>query len=403
MHSNSILRYLYFTKMVLLVIFNFYMKKFLLLLLLSNCVYSQVTLRVSTYNLLNYFGTDRTQYFHTIINAMHADIILVQEMMNQAAVDSFKLPVYETIPFHDGPDTDNHFYYKRDKVEYLEAKYISTSLRDIARYKVRLLYNDEIIYLFSTHLKASSGQDNEQRRLEECTTLTNNLVDSTNYIVVGDMNFYSSSEPGYQKLLTKLYDPLNEPGNWHNNANFAGIHTQSTRVEDFGGGATGGLDDRFDFILVSQSLQDNVESSTYTELGNDGAHFNLSINNGENDPVSNALYYASDHLPVYCDFVFPKVTAIAENPNIPAFKLYQNFPNPFNPKTVITFYLPQFGHVNLSVYNTIGQEIAVLINENMSAGKHAIPYEPMNRASGVYYYKIQCGNKSYTKKMLFIK
>jgi len=92
----------------------FFMKRILVLLIIANITYSQVTLRVSTYNLLNYDGTNRTEYFHTIIDSMDADIILVQEMINQTGVNAFKLPVYETIAFHDGPDTDNHFYYKRD-------------------------------------------------------------------------------------------------------------------------------------------------------------------------------------------------------------------------------------------------------------------------------------------------
>jgi len=268
---------------------------------------------------------------------------------------------------------------------------------------VRLLYNDEIIYLYSTHLKASSGTDNEQQRLSECTTLVNDFVDSSNYIVVGDMNFYSSTETGYQKLLTKLFDPLNMPGDWHNNANFAGIHTQSTRVEDFGDGATGGLDDRFDFILVSQSLLENVVPSSYKELGNDGAHFNLSINDGVDDPVIAALYYASDHLPVYCDFVFNKVTTIFENPDISTFVLDQNYPNPFNLGTTISFYLKKPGHVYLAIYDVSGKKIDVLFDQDLNTGKHIVPFVAANQASGLYYYKIQSGNKSVTKKMLLIK
>jgi hypothetical protein len=81
--------------------------------------------------------------------------------------------------------------------------------------------------------------------------------------VAGDLNIYDSYEPAYQLMMSagdaKLYDPISQPGNWHNNVSFAAIHTQSTRTEAFGGGATGGLDDRFDQILVTDDLLDDVD------------------------------------------------------------------------------------------------------------------------------------------------
>ena len=189
------------------------------------------------------------------------------------------------------------------------------------------------------------------------------------------MNFYTSSEEGYQELLTALEDPLDSPGNWHNNIDFVDIHTQSTRVEQFGGGATGGLDDRFDFILISNSLQDNVIPSSYTEPGNDGKHFNLSINNGISDPVIDALYYASDHLPVYCDFVFDDVTSLDDVKPVSTFEFYDSYPNPFNSITTISFYLPRASFVNLVVYNSLGQIVKVLLDQNMSSSFHTVSFE----------------------------
>ena len=99
-------------------------------------------------------------------------------------------------------------------------------------------------------------------------------------------------------------------------------------------------------ILVSESLMDSsgiyYVPDSYTAYGNDGKHFNISINVQPNDAVSadvaNSLYYASDHLPVYADFVFSDVTDVAGDGNsIPDFKLSQNYPNPFNPATTINY------------------------------------------------------------------
>tara|TARA_B100000029_G_C17133500_1_gene799655 strand:- start:164 stop:688 length:525 start_codon:yes stop_codon:yes gene_type:complete len=104
-----------------------------------------------------------------------------------------------------------------------------------------------------------------------------------------------------------LIDPISTPGNWHNNSSYSSVHTQSTRSSnESDGGASGGMDDRFDQLLISEGI--NYINDSYVAYGNDGNHFNSSINSGNNSAVSNnianALYNASDHLPVYMDIVF---------------------------------------------------------------------------------------------------
>lgn len=104
------------------------------------------------------------------------------------------------------------------------------------------------------------------------------------------------------------------PGNWHDVSNYAQYFTQSPRLRQFGGGASGGLDDRFDLLLISPAMANNgtitIVPNTYTAYGNDGNHMNDSINSIPNTAVSqevaNALHYASDHLPVFASFEFSK-------------------------------------------------------------------------------------------------
>jgi len=84
------------------------------------------------------------------------------------------------------------------------------------------------------------------------------------------------------------------------------------------------------------------------------------------------------------------VTAIGDGgAAIPlAAELMQNFPNPFNPGTTITFQLPQASVVRLSLYDLLGREVAVLVNEKRSAGVHAVDLDASNLASGVYFYRM---------------
>lgn len=85
------------------------------------------------------------------------------------------------------------------------------------------------------------------------------------------------------------------------------------------------------------------------------------------------------------------------------FKLDQNFPNPFNPATTISFQLPQPGNVSLKVYNLLGQEVATLVDEELSSGIYAIPFDASNLASGTYLYRLEVGNAVQTKKLTLLK
>ena len=86
------------------------------------------------------------------------------------------------------------------------------------------------------------------------------------------------------------------------------------------------------------------------------------------------------------------------------FSLDQNYPNPFNPSTKITFNLPEKSFVSLKVYNTIGKEVASVIDGVLPAGTHEINFNAANLFSGVYFYTLKAGDKfSQTKKMILLK
>jgi hypothetical protein len=83
--------------------------------------------------------------------------------------------------------------------------------------------------------------------------------------------------------------------------------------------------------------------------------------------------------------------------------LFQNYPNPFNPTTTIRYGLPNRSHVTLTVFNTLGQQIAQLQNGEQEAGYHEVKFDGANLPSGMYFYRMQAGNYVETKKLLLLK
>ncbi|MFA7288470.1 MAG: T9SS type A sorting domain-containing protein [Melioribacteraceae bacterium] len=85
------------------------------------------------------------------------------------------------------------------------------------------------------------------------------------------------------------------------------------------------------------------------------------------------------------------------------YTLNQNYPNPFNPSTEIMFTLPISGHVSLKVYDILGREVRTLVNQELTGGSHKVIFDARNLSSGIYFYRLQNGNYSQTKKMILVK
>ncbi|MBK8553818.1 MAG: T9SS type A sorting domain-containing protein [Ignavibacteria bacterium] len=85
------------------------------------------------------------------------------------------------------------------------------------------------------------------------------------------------------------------------------------------------------------------------------------------------------------------------------FQLHQNYPNPFNPATVIRYDIPVSGKTSIKIYNQLGGEVAILINEYISAGSYQVKFNAGDYATGVYFYKLVSVAGSVTKKMIYIR
>ena len=85
------------------------------------------------------------------------------------------------------------------------------------------------------------------------------------------------------------------------------------------------------------------------------------------------------------------------------FELSQNYPNPFNPSTTIKYSLPVTSYVKLSVFNILGEEVQILMNETKDAGTYAINFNASQLNSGIYFYRLQAGDFIQVKKMTLLK
>jgi hypothetical protein len=316
----------------------------LYLILFSSSIYAQTdTIKVCTYNLLNY-GNAANPYkkkdslLKPILQAINPQIAGFNEI-------STALPaLYDTLeadfpiavvrgPVHNTNSQTqlNALYWQQGKFHLLKDTSICHNLRDIVAYNLYYDYPGLATFRDTTrltvivaHLKASNTAQDRADRAAEASAVAaylSSLNQPANYILMGDLNIYTSNEAAYQNLinpinlLARLNDPINRLGNWNASAAFADVATQSLRSAALpDGGASGGLDSRFDFILVSDPILNGSKGiryipGSYSAYGNDGQHYNkalidLPANSSVAQSMAQRLYDLSDHLPVVASFAF---------------------------------------------------------------------------------------------------
>ena len=364
-----------------------------------------------TWNSLNFSTSQssvaRIPFFQTVLDSIQPDLLVMQEIQNDAGANHFHEAVLEysmeMAPFVDGYGSDNALFYNPEKFQAIANLPIQTALRDISQFILVHLNTGDTLRVFSVHLKASNGTANRERRLSEVDSLrkvTDALWPESHYMICGDFNFYGSTEPAYQRLLEAdtpvgyFIDPIEMPGTW-NNPHYAKHHTQSPRTRQFGGGAHGGMDDRFDLILFSPHFFEPGGTITYEPestwpVGNDGMHYNDSINAMPNTSVSaemaNAIHYASDHLPVIAEINFNNPVYVSTATVQDDIKIYPN-PSPGR----FTMELPTQFQSQIIIMDALGR----IVHEETAIDRHALDLGEVEK--GMYYARIinQSGEKVY--------
>lgn len=200
------------------------------------------------------------------------------------------------------------------------------------------------------------------------------------------------------------------------------ISTTTNKNIDPGFNATlvsNATDSMFAFIKQIWSTGSGGGVRPYVNRSNPNGMFagvlaNWRSSNGYGYPVVENLRYsnatlqsgASDGKAVGDLNWFPEqITAVSQKTtSVPTqFALNQNYPNPFNPATTIEYSIPQNSFVSLKVYNVLGQEVASLVNQEQKASNYTVNFDASRLSSGIYFYKIQAGNFTLTKKMLLLK
>ena len=327
---------------------------FIMACTLSSYGQDPIRLKVMAYNILNYRNFPsycpsssnnpilKEGYLNEIVNYVNPHLLVCNEIngYNSAAHNRILTHALningenrweKTDLFSNGSSLVNGIYFDQTFLGLKSQGNISKDVNnqslvrsiDICKFYYRdslLAIDPDTIFftVFSGHLKAGSSTSDisdRDKATEAIMYYINSHAIGDNYFLAGDLNMKKSQEPGFQNLLNhpvssiRFYDPENQPGNWNNNYAFRNLHSQSTR-----NGATnnscfagGGLDDRFDHWLFNDDVVSGLSgigyvSGSLTSVGNDGLHFNNSINSPTNNSVPSniltALYELSDHLPV---------------------------------------------------------------------------------------------------------
>jgi hypothetical protein len=165
--------------------------------------------------------------------------------------------------------------------------------------------------------------------------------------------------------------------------------------------------DIFDVRFATQSLVENIATEKVIDISN--AVYPIKIRAEKNsmtvkDAITGKVLGSIEDGKelVITDQAVSKITVSGES--IPTeFSLNQNYPNPFNPSTKISYSLPAASDVTVKIFNSLGEEIATLVNQKQEAGRYELNFNSTGLASGMYLYKIQAGSFTQTKKMILMK
>lgn len=335
----------------------------------------QDTLTVMHWNLLNYGNTTTycTQTNNTIATKATAMGVVCTWMaphiltVNEIGANSFApshflnnvlningINYYQgsALTNLSGTDLANFVFFDSRKFVLHSQHQIATAVRDINIFKLyhndpNLPFHQDTAFLFviCTHLKAgnTSADAIERAAMAKVIMDSSSIWSSFPALLSGDMNLYTANEQAWKNFTQPadttgevFYDPINMAGAWQDNQMFAVTHTQSVRSSSNGCASGGGLDDRFDFILMNKKLKKTPGfyeyiAGSYKALGNDGNHLNQSITNGINNSVPavilQSLYDASDHLPVVMKLKLTPSTqgiAVVQNNQVKGISVSEN-------------------------------------------------------------------------------
>ncbi len=386
------------------------MKRFLLGLFIVFGFYTvkaQDTITFLQYNLLNYGNftsycpsninnvARKTGYIGVIVHYIKPDIFTVNEMTGTRSYHDYLLnnglnsdgvkmyaKASDTLAPKDAYLV-NVLYYNKNKLGEAGHVVAQTYIRDVDIFKLyyksaNLNEGDTtFIYCVVAHLKAGGDYNGSTSNQDKRKIMAKNTMDyiaahhpDENYLLMGDFNLYSDQEPAFQEFINyrtasiRFNDPVNQIGDWHNNYDYRMVQSQSTHTADNGCASSGGLDDRFDFILLSNNVKQGNKKVKYVSgsfhvVGQDGKHFNKSLLDDPTNTtvpanVLNALYQNSDHLPVTLKVTVNQPTGI---PQVHSDVEQLSFTNPVTHVLNLKIKAGKAIPLKMEVYSLVGKRV----------------------------------------------
>lgn len=415
------------------------------LIALVICAKGQETIRIMQYNLLNYGNNTgycnttnnnvniKNGYIKTIFDEINPDILTVCEFgTSQTLPGSFLSSIINVDGVHSwkycrgnnnaGSSLINCCFYDSDKFTLISHVSAQTYIRDIDVFTFAInsatrLGDTTKLSCIVAHLKAGSGgEDAGKRKIMAQGTMSylEHFMGNENVLIMGDFNLYSSDEDAYQTFIddssypdSYFVDPVGDAGvgDWNNNYQYRMYHTQSTNSSGNGCITGGGMDDRFDFILMSKTINEGYDNvfyvdDSYEAFGNDGEHFNSSINYPANTSVSpeaaDALAGNSDHLPITMQLLVRNIVDIDENDSVIYFVLQ---PNPATRSTKMNLKMEKNGVIDVRIYDVVGHLVKEF-SYSCEKGSNSIDISLDNLRNGLYLISVASDEYFCTRKLI---
>ncbi len=381
-------------------------------------------LRIMNWNVYNDGIVDpqRQQYYQRILQAINPDIIGFNEVFQSTAAQVRNV-MNQMLPLPNGASWQA---VKLDQGNVLVSKYpfnqnwlvypgqrITASLINLPE-----RFGKDVLVI-NCHYKCCGGAANDATRQREADATVAfildakspggviDLPDETPFVIIGDLNLVGDR----QQLITLLTGEI--------------INTSL-----FGQGGNPDWDDSDLMDIISQQTDKRTayswrnDQSTFPPGRLDFQIYSNSVINIEKNFLlqtevmsSERLNQyglqqfdtrnASDHFPKVVDVTFRSTTEASDEAYLPGNFLYQNYANPFNPSTKISWQSPAGSWQTLKIYDLLGREIATLVDEYKPAGRYEVDFNASSAAgglsSGVYFYRLQAGAFIDTKKLLLLK
>ncbi len=374
-------------------------------------------LRVLSYNVErdSPFDPSKKAYFERIIKAINPDVIGFQEIYDHSALDAQNF-VASILP-------DETWYSSKTVPDIIVVskfpitKTAQTDGNGIFLLDLRPKFDSDLFFI-SAHTPCCTNNTGRQEEIDNFMSFLRDskngtssipIEENTPIVIVGDMNLVGfkrqqttliTGDIFYEGIYGADFNP-----DWDETPleDAKPVTTNTTGTFTWFNEGSSFFPGRLDYIVFSNSVM--TEENSFALFTRALPADSLSAYNLQKEDVVNA----ADHLPTVVDFSFKNLTNINQSKVFPdEYRLEQNFPNPFNPVTTIRYAIPEkfngeASNVKLSIYDVLGNEIAVLVNQQKTPGIYKVEFDGSYLTSGVYLYRMQTDDFTSAKKIILMK